>query len=187
MLRRSLAVICLIVAFASTSFASTNSNNATIALNANVASSITINPITGVNFGTVAAGSTYTGSTVVQMYWTLSPSQTLKLYAYFTTPAQALTDGNATPSNIPSSSVLLRSADAGSNVTSFTAVTGTTVFGPAGGSLLVKTVNITGANKVVSSTTPDTTNLDIQLDLTSLSLAAGSYTGTLNIQAQATP
>jgi hypothetical protein len=58
-------------------------------------------------------------------------------------------------------------------------------FSAGNSSLLFKTVAISGANKV---TTGDSTTLNFNLNLTSQpTLAAGAYTGTLNIQAQATP
>jgi hypothetical protein len=125
------------------------------------------------------------------MDWNLSPSHSaVALYAYFSSPTQALTDGATTPNNIPTSAFFMKatSSTGTNNIPSFTAVTGTNPgFGAAGASLLVKTVAIGGSNKQV---TADTTTLDFKLDLTvgsTPSLPVGTYTGTLNIQAQATP
>jgi hypothetical protein len=145
-----------------------------------------------VTFGTVNPGNATnnaTTSATVSIDWNLAPSHTaLALYAYFASPTQALTDGATTPSNIPTSAFFMKATTSSgtNNIPTFTAVTGTNAgFGAAGASLLVKTVTISTANK---KTTGDTTTLDFNLDLTGLSgLAAGNYTGTLNIQAQATP
>ena len=183
MLKRSLLVLGLIVAFASTSFAATNSNVATVALTATVGSSITISVTSPIDFATVTPGNAVnaaTSSATVTANWNLAPSHTsLKFYAYFS-GANAMSDGAG--SNIPYASFEIKGGDLGTTLTS---VNQTGPFSAGNSSLLFKTVAITGANKV---TTGNTTTLDFNLNLTSQStLAAGAYTGTLNIQAQATP
>jgi hypothetical protein len=63
----------------------------------------------------------------------------------------------------------------------FTAFTQNAVggIGTAGGSLRLFSQAITGINKNSSRTD----NLNLQLDLTGMALAPGTYTGTLNIRA----
>jgi hypothetical protein len=98
----------------------------------------------------------------------------VSLYAYFDSSTVALTDGT---DNIPSADVL-GSVNSGA----FTALTSTGPFGAAGASLLLFTEAISGVNKI--KTRNDT--LDVRVDLTGLpSLPAGTYTGTMRIQAQA--
>lgn len=183
MIRRFLAVMGLVAAFASTSFGATNSNTATVNLTAAVGSSITLSVTSPIDFGTVtpgnAANPASTAATVTAS-WNLSPSHTsLKFYAYFST-AQAMSDGAG--SNIPFSAFEIKGGDLGATLTP---VSQTGPFSAGNSSLLFKTVAISGANKVTPS---DTTTLNFNLNLTSLpTMAAGSYTGTLNIQAQATP
>jgi hypothetical protein len=109
--------------------------------------------------------------------WNVNPGQTntVNLMAYFTTPAQALLG----PAAIPSSRV--RGRVATGLPVAFTAFTQNAVggIGVAGGTLRLFSQNITGANKSSSRTD----NLELQLDLTGVTLAPGTYTGTLNIRA----
>ena len=116
---------------------------------------------------------------VLQTNWDLNPGQTAQvdLVAYFAVPAQALSGG---ATQIPSSRVLGRMASG--LPTTYTAVSGGPVagVGTAGGSLHLFRQAISGANKVASRTD----NLDLQLNLVGFpTLAVGSYTGTLTIQA----
>jgi hypothetical protein len=119
----------------------------------------------------------FPGPAVVLTQWDLNPGQTntVNLVAYFSLPSQAMTG----PTNIPSSRILGRMTT-GAPVT-FTAITqnGIGGVGTAGGSLRLFSQNITGANKTASRTD----NLDLQLDLSGLTLPVGNYTGTLNIRA----
>jgi hypothetical protein len=183
MLKKSLVFLGLMVAFASASFAATNSNAATVNLTAAVGSSITLSVTSPIDFGTVTPGNAAnpaSSTATVTASWNLAPSHTaLKFYAYFST-AQAMSDGAG--SNIPFAAFEIKGGDLG---TTLTPVSQTGPFSAGNSSLLFKTVAISGANK---NTSGDTTALNFNLNLTSLStLAAGSYTGTLNIQAQATP
>jgi hypothetical protein len=116
---------------------------------------------------------------VIQTAWDLNPGQTntLNLMAYFSLPSQAMVGGST---QIPSSRVLGRMTT-GLPLT-FTAITQNAFggVGTAGGSLQLFSVNIGGANKNGSRTD----NLDLQLNLVGFPpLAAGSYTGVLNIRA----
>jgi hypothetical protein len=116
---------------------------------------------------------------VIQTDWNVIPGQTntVNLVAYFTTPAQALVAG---ATQIPSSRLEGRMLT-GIPVT-FTAITqnGIGGVGTAGGSLHLFAVNIGGGNKNASRTD----NLDLRLNLVGFpGLAAGSYTGVLNLRA----
>jgi hypothetical protein len=117
---------------------------------------------------------------VIKTDWDVNPGQTnnVNLVAYFTLPAQALVGG---ATQIPSSRMLGRMTT-GLPAT-FTAFTqnGIGGVGTAGGSLRLFSFNITGgANKTGSRTD----NLDLRLDLVGFpTLAAGAYTGVLNIRA----
>jgi hypothetical protein len=153
------------------------SNVATVNLAATLNSGITITAAPGlVNFNLVRNG-TATGSAPV----TITTSWTLPVifgniseYAYFTSPAAALTDGAS--DNIPSSSV------SGSfNGGAFAAFTGTSPLA-AGSSMTLfnQTFFILFSNP---GTRTDTLNL--QINTTGLNLPAATYTGVLHIQAQA--
>jgi len=116
---------------------------------------------------------------VILTAWNVNPGQTnsVDLVAYFSIPAQAMVGGST---QIPSSRVLGRVTTG--LPTTFTAITqnGIGGVGTAGGSLRLFSVNIGGGNKNASRTD----NLDLQLNLVGFpALAAGSYTGVLNIRA----
>jgi hypothetical protein len=105
--------------------------------------------------------------------WALTGGTTLNLVGWFTTPAQALANGT---NFIPSSKVEGR---VGANP--FAAFSNGAVgsVGVAAGSLSLYSQNVTGANVSGFRTDP----LDLRLNLTGASTIAGSYTGTLNLQA----
>ncbi len=128
-----------------------------------------------VNFALVNNG-VATGNTPVTITttWDVQPSVgNIRLYAFFTSAASALSNGAG--NNIASSRV------GGSiNGGGFTAFTGNSPYA-AGSSLLVYTLPILGNNR--RGTRNDTLNL--QINLTGLTLPAGTYSGTLLIQAQA--
>jgi hypothetical protein len=156
--------------------AQVNSFVGSVNLNATLTTSLTVNASPGlVNFALVPNG-TATGSAVINVTtsWTLKPSAgTVTTYAYFATAAAALTDGSG--DNVPSANV------SGSvNGGAFGAFTGASPFG-AGTSVTLSSTRILGNNKTGSHT--DTLNLSI--NTSGLSLPAGTYTGVLNIQAQA--
>jgi hypothetical protein len=116
---------------------------------------------------------------VITTSWDVNPGQTntVNLMAWFTTPAQALTRGTTF---IPSSRVLGRMTT-GLPV-AFTAITQNAVggIGTAGGSLRLFSQTISGPNKKASRTD----NLDLEINLVGFpTLAPGTYSGTLNIQA----
>ena len=163
-----------------------NSGVQTITLNAQLAESLTLS-LSGnaVNFTLAAGSAANAGSTNITATtsWVLKPGRTaVGVYAYFASTT-ALTDGGG--NNIPTSAFFI--AD---NAGPSTAVTASTAFaagfGGAGAGLQLRNTAITGANKVSSAT--DIMAFNINLTGGTLpQLPAGTYTGTLNIQAQATP
>ena len=115
----------------------------------------------------------------IQTSWDLRPnSGTLSLVAYFTTPSQAMTSG----ANTIASSRIRGRMQSGS-VPVFTPINGAGAggVGVAGGSLVLFTYAVCNSNACRRQTRTDP--LDLQLDLTSLTLPPGTYTGTLNLRA----
>lgn len=170
-----LAVLGVLLA-GSPARAQLNSNIAGVNLAADLTTSLTITASPGlVNFALIPNG-TATGSVpvTVNVSWTLRPSVgAVTTYAYFTSAAVALTDGAA--DNIPSSSV------SGSvNGGAYGAFTGVSPFA-ATSSITLSSIKILGNNRTGNHT--DTLNL--QISTIGLNLPAGTYTGVLNIQAQA--
>src|SRR5690242_18487520 len=160
-----------------------NSGAQAIALNATLNESLTVGlSATTVNFPLTAGSATNGGSTNITATtaWVLKASRTaVKVYAYFANSASALTDGAG--NNIPSSAFFI--AD---NAGPSTALTNTVAFGGANAGLQLANVAITNANRSANRT--DAMAFNINLTGGTLpQLPAGSYTGTLNIQAQATP
>lgn len=179
-----IAVVALtMTSAASLASAQLNSAAQPIALNATLAESLTVAlSATTVNFNLVAGSAVNAGSTNVTATttWVLQPGRTaVKVYAYFANSAAALTDGAAPPDNIPTGDFTI--ADNGGAATP---VTGSVTFGGAGAGLLLSNTAITGANK--NSNHADVMAFNINLS-TLQQLPAATYTGTLNIQAQATP
>ncbi|HEX6822445.1 MAG TPA: hypothetical protein VF123_10345 [Candidatus Sulfotelmatobacter sp.] len=173
-----ITAVALGLALATTmAVAQVNSGAQTIALNAKLAESLTLGLSANAVSFTLAAGSpTNAGSASVTATttWTLQPGRTaVGVYAYFTTTT-ALTDGAG--NNIPSSAFFV--AD---NANPSTALTSNTPWSTGSG-LQMANVAITGTNRSSSRTDAMTFNID----LSSLpQLPAATYTGTLNIQAQA--
>lgn len=158
-----------------------NSGAQTIALNATLGESLTLAlSANAVNFTLTAGSANNAGSTNITATtaWTLKPGRTaVGVYAYFTAAATALTDGAG--DNIPSSAFFI-SDNSGAS----TALTNTVAFGGATAGLQLANVAITNANR--ASTRTDV--MAFNINLTTLpQLPANTYTGTLNIQAQATP
>lgn len=170
------------------SWAQLNSNIGTVALSATLPESLTITINSGgaVNWPALQAntaaqaGSTTTSVTTA---WVLQPSRTaVAVWAYFGTAATALlhqTAGN--PTDIPSSAVKIQVGGAGA----FNALTNVSPFNAAASGLQIgATISTTPGNK--AGTRTDT--LAYQIDTTVVpALAADTYKGTLNIEAQATP
>lgn len=154
----------------------------TIALNAKLAESLTLSlSANSVNF-TLAAGSATnagSGNITATTAWVLQPGRTaVSVYAYFASATAALQDTNG--DMIPSSAFSI--AD---NAGASTALVNATPYNAAlAGLQLGSSTAITGTNRVSNRT--DTMAFNINLSTLS-QLPAATYTGTLNIQAQATP
>jgi hypothetical protein len=140
-----------------------NSNTASVALNATLGESLTVAATPSTVAIPLVSGATAAGTSPVAITttWVLSASRTaVTLVGYFSSATAALTNGATTPANIPAAEVL-------GQVT-----TGLTLF----------TQGLSGTNR--SSNRTDNLNLEINL-ASQPQLPAGTYTGTLNIQAQA--
>jgi hypothetical protein len=180
-----LVVSVFFVTFAaSLASAQINSSAQSIALNATLTETLTVSlTANAVNFALIPGSATNAGSTNITATtsWVLKPGRTtVGVYAYFATSTAALTDGAApTPNNIPSSAFSI-SDNGGAS----TALTNSVTFSGANAGLQLATVGITGANKNSSRTDVMAFNINLS---TLPQLPAGTYTGTLNIQAQATP
>jgi hypothetical protein len=164
----------------------------TVTLNATLAESLTVNVTGGavVNFNLAPNTAANAGSTTstVQTAWVLKPGRTVvTVWAWVPISAAALTDG---VNNIPASAVTAAAAGSGSAGGALS----TSVSGGAGVPAFVTpatatgvqigNVAITGANKASSTTTTLTWNINTTFNA---QLPASTYTGTVNIQAQATP
>jgi hypothetical protein len=170
-----------------------NSNVGTVTLNATLPESLTVNVTSGavVNFTLAANTAANPGSTTstIQTAWVLKPGRTtVGVWAWVASGAAALTDGAG--DNIAASQVTATAAGSGSAggalSTSASGGAGVPAFiTPAAATgVQIGTVAITGANKASSTTTTLTWNINTT---TTPQLPAATYTGTVNIQAQATP
>jgi hypothetical protein len=174
-------VMALVMATASAS-AQLNSNTGTVTINANLPESLTVNltnptvtiPLTentAVNNSTApAAGTTITTA------WVLQPGRTAVKVFVYSASANPLTNGTDT---IPATSILISNTGQGG---AYSALAAGTPFGT--GLQIGASTAITGTNKASSRT--DTIFFQINTTFNP-QLSAGTYTGTLNVQAQATP
>lgn len=171
-----LAGLASLVGIPSVAHAQQNSTISNINLNAVLSTSLTVSAAPGtVNFALPPNG-VASGSSAINITtgWTLSPSAgRVTIWAYFSSAASALSDGAG--DNIPSASVS-GSPDGGA----FTPFTGAGPFAAAS-SVQVFSFRVLGFNK--SGTRSDT--LALQISTVGLALPAGTYSGTLKIQAQA--
>lgn len=173
-------VLCAGVASAQSGLLSAT---ATVSLSAvkQAALSVTINSGASQTLASLTdnAVNTFASPVNITTAWDLHPSTgALVLVGYFTTPAQALSNGT---NHIASSLMRGRLGTTGAfNPFSGAAVTGgTSTAGVAGGTLALFSTNITGTNKV-SSRTDD---LYLQINLVGQTTTPGTYTGTLNLRA----
>ncbi|HSQ59175.1 MAG TPA: hypothetical protein VLT84_01870 [Acidobacteriota bacterium] len=180
--RRTAVALAVLAASATAAQAQTLSNIGNVNLNAVAAQTLTVAVTSGstVNFA-LAQGGAAAGDvpSAISTSWNLNPGLTgaVSLFGYFDTPSAALTDGTY---DIASTYVEGRMTTGA--VATFTAFTQTNAVGPANGSLLLFTENITGVNKI--GTRND--NLDLQINLTaSPTVPASTYVGVLRIQARA--
>lgn len=156
-----------------------NSAARPIALNAVLSDSVTVTlSASAVNFTLTAGSGANPGSTSITATtsWTLKPSVgNVKVYAFFSNSASALTDGAG--NNIASADFQISD-----NGGAFSALTNTVPFGGANAGLQLSSTAILGNNRTGAHN--DVMNFNI--NLTPLpNLPAGTYTGTLTIQAQA--
>jgi hypothetical protein len=181
---RLLAIALIVTGAASLASAQVlNSGAQPIALNATLAESLTLSlTANAVNFPLTAGSAANPGSTNITATtaWVLKPGRTtLGVFAYFASAPAALTDGAG--NNIPSSAFKI-SDNGGAS----TALTNTVAFGAATAGLQLANVALTAANR--NGTRNDVMAFNIDLSAGTLpQLPAATYTGTLNIQAQATP
>jgi hypothetical protein len=178
-LNRALAAAALALALTSTAQAQVGltSNTATVTLNATKLSTLTVSPTTA----TTSIASITDNSLANQFpdvglttAWNLTAGTSVNLIGWFTTPASALANGAAV---IPSSKV-----EGGINNAGWTAFTGGAVggVGVAGGSLQLFNQAVAVANYLGSRTD----QLNLRLNLVGFpTTSAGTYTGTLNVQA----
>jgi hypothetical protein len=174
--RLILGALGLVLTMSQVSHAQLNSGASTVNLNAPLAESLTLaaGPAT-VNFALVPNGAAAGNVPVsITTTWALAKTRTsVKLYAYFST-TNALTDGAG--DNIPAANVT--GSVNGGAAAAFTGATPYTAFG-----ITVFNQVIGAAGTFNSSHGPDTIALSI--NTTGLTLPAATYTGVLNVQAQA--
>jgi hypothetical protein len=187
---RNLLGLALAVVPASAFAQAANSNVGTITLNATLGESLTVAVQSGatVNFTLASNTATNAGSTpsTIQTAWVLKPGRTVvSIYAWVANGTTALTDGAG--NNIAASQVSAAATGSGSVGGALNSITGTggvsLITGNATG-VQIGNVAITGANKNSNTTTTLTWNIDTT---PTPQLPAAAYTGTVNIQAQATP
>ncbi|MBZ5722399.1 MAG: hypothetical protein LAO03_18665 [Acidobacteriia bacterium] len=133
---------------------------------------------------TPGAVNSFSGGPVsITTSWTsLKSSRTaVKLYAYFASATSALQHTNSlNTTDIPSSAIQVRMNGSGG----YNPLSSTTPFNAAASGRLLFTQTINSGNRTSSRTDA----MDVQLNLTTLpQLPADTYTGTLRLQAQATP
>ena len=176
------ALAIIAVALATTPAAAQNSNVGTVNINANLPEAITVNLTNNTNVTISLASNTATNTQTspaigVTTAWVLNPGRTAVKVFIDSTQANPLTN---TTDTIPATSIKISNALAGP----YTALTaGGAPFGVAGAQIGGSTT-ITGTNRSGSRTD----NVFIAIDTTfNAQLSAGTYSGSLNVQAQATP
>ncbi|HEY6253466.1 MAG TPA: hypothetical protein VI685_26205 [Candidatus Angelobacter sp.] len=180
-----LALLTMMMALATTSAAAQlNSNIGTVTINANLPEALTVNVANGtvtipLTENTAANQSTAPAAgTTVTTAWVLGPTRTAVKVWIYSTVANPLTNGTDT---IPATKISVSTTGQAGAYSPL--VTGTGPFGNAGLQVGATTA-ITAANRASNRT--DT--LFFQIDTTfNAQLSAGLYTGTLNVEAQATP
>lgn len=174
----SKTVLALTLCLSQGAMAQLNSNQGAVNLNAVIGESVTIAgaPAT-VNFNPLDPNGVTNGDAAITITttWALNPSRTtLSTYAYFASTT-ALTNTVDVSQTIASSRV-----EGQVGAAAFSPFTGNSPFA-TGSSLPIATVSIIGNNK--TGTRNDT--LTLRIDTTGSGLSAGTYTGTLFVQAEA--
>ncbi len=171
-----------------------SSNVGTVVLNATLIESLTVSVTAGntVNFTLTPNTAANAGSTTstIQTAWILSSGRTaVSVWAWVPNGAAALNDG-AAGDVIPASAVTAAAAGSGAaggalnNVTSGGAGVPAFITPAAATGVKIGQVAIGAGNRVANTTTTLTWNINT----TGIpQLPAAAYTGTVNIQAQATP
>jgi hypothetical protein len=120
--------------------------------------------------------STGTSPVLITTTWILGPSRTtVRLVSYFSSAAEALTNKATTPANIPAFEVLGQ----------LTTGTPTVLIAPLGATGAGMTLFTQGISRT-NPTANRTDNLNLEINFSSEPQPpAGTYTGTLYIQAQA--
>jgi len=179
----SAGMIALVLSISPNAFAQKNSNTATVAITATMAESLSVSATPGTLSLTLVQGGTTAASSAISITTTglfLPTRANLQLDGYFASATAALTDGASPANNIPTSAVLGQMTTG--IPTTYTAFTGSPALGPAGAGLELFTVPLTSSNRALTRTD----NLTLEINTTALpQLPAGSYTGTLTLQAQA--
>lgn len=193
-----LLVLVQIVSVTPTAAQAINSNAGTVTLNATLAESLSVNVTSGnvVNFTLASNTAANAGSvpTVVTAVWVLKPGRTVvTVWAWVATTGAALTGTGGAPATIPASAVSIVTtaglnapvvANGALNAT-LSGAAGAPAFITAGGSgLQFASKAITGLNKASLIGASLAWNIDTTVVP---QLPADTYTGTVNIQAQATP
>jgi hypothetical protein len=170
------AALALAVSSTAQAQAGLTSNQATVTLNATKASTLTVTPsVASADLAAITDNSTannFPGFSVTTD-WNLTAGTTVDLIGWFGTPATALANGAAA---IPSSRV-----EAAVNAGAYAPFSGAAVggVGVAGGTRLLSSQAV-AANLQNSATD----NLALRLNLVGFpTTTAGTYTGTLNLQA----
>lgn len=185
---RILAIAIGVVAFASTSgfCAANNSNASTVTLTATLPESLTIAATPANVTFALTAGATTNGNApvVITTNWVLNGSRTsVTLTGWFSSATQAMAGTGSSPAYIPSSEIFGQvTTGAPTSFTAFTATTSGGALGVSGASLVLFTATVDSTHRNITRT--DNLNLQIQL-AGQPQLPADTYTGTLNLQAQA--
>lgn len=174
-----------------------NSNAGTVTLNATLGESLTVAVTSGnvVNFTLASNTAANAGSvpTVVTTVWVLKPGRTqVAVWAWVANTGAALTGTGGAPATIPASAVSITTTAGLNGPVVANGALNTTLSGgaapafiTAGGSgLNFATKAITGLNKASTIGASLAWNIDTTIVP---QLPADTYTGTVNIQAQATP
>jgi len=173
-------VCCLLVVLLSAAVVQgqvINSGAQTITLNATLTESLSVNLSSNSVDFTLTAGSATnaaSGGVTATTTWIAHPGRNLSVLAYFASSTSAMTDGFG--NDIPSADISISD-----NAGGYAPLTNTVAFGGASAGLQLFALKITGTNKNGSHVD----NMLFNLDLSTIpQLPAGTYTGTLNIQAQ---
>jgi hypothetical protein len=142
---------------------------------------------TSVSFALVKGGTAAASAPIVitTTLYGVSALSSLTLYGYFSSSSAALTDGDATPDNIPSSAVLGQVPTG--TPTSYTPFTQSDAVGTAGATLqLFSTASLLSLGCLPVTAVCRSDSLNLEISLAGLpQLPAGTYNGTLILQAQA--